>query len=718
MKQGIHRILKLIFILFSMLVFSQEREEIIDSTKINNLEQVVVTGQFSPQSVKKSVFEVTVISKAQIDQQAANNLADVLNQTLNINIIPNASTGKSGVQMFGLDAQYFKILVDNIPIVNDEGLGNNTDLTQMNLDDIQQIEVVEGSMGVQYGANAVSGVINIITKKAGEYKWEITPYIQEETAGNEYSWFDEGKHIQSIKVGHNFSEKFYGNALFTRNDFAGYWDGRKGQFHDKNDSLRGYSWLPKEQYTIKSLLNYVGSDFRVFYKFENFNETIERYDNLVHLNENASTNTVRPTASDQVFTSVRFYHHLNFSGRLKNSFNYDVSLSHQSQKRNVETYNFRIRTREKFDVEKLKYESREVLYSKGTFSNFLESNFFDFQFGYELNNINGYASRLAGSFDGENIKRELGSYDFFTSTEIYFNDRFSLRPGVRMLTSNKFKPQAAVSLSAKYAFNSGFELRGILGSSPRMPNYDELYTSILDINHSFSGNENLKPEQGVSAFLHLKKKFKITDSFLLSSKMSLRYLNVADRIETIITDPTARPIPYQSNNIDEYRNWGANFTNSMNYKNLSANLGIAFSGTSKILDSSEEYNDDYLYAVQFNANVSYYFRKWDMVFSSFLKKNGSRQQFVQRTIPATVDQEARTVLIKGEQKGYSWLDASIRKNFFKRDLQLTLGARNILNVKTVNTTATEGGAHNAAPSSVLLGYGRSYYFKLLYKLNF
>src|SRR5690606_11455649 len=202
--------INLSLLLVSYIGLSQEIEDI-TQVKVNELQEVIVTGQFSPKSVKKSVFEVTVISRDKIDQQAGNNLADILNQTLNINIIPNASTGKSGVQMFGLDAQYFKILVDNIPIVNDEGLGNNTDLTQMNLDDIQQIEIVEGSMGVQYGADAVSGVINIITKKASAYKWEIAPYIQEETVGNEYSWFDEGRHIQSIKVGHNFTNNIYGN---------------------------------------------------------------------------------------------------------------------------------------------------------------------------------------------------------------------------------------------------------------------------------------------------------------------------------------------------------------------------------------------------------------------------------------------------------------------------------------------------------------------------
>ena len=137
-------------LLFSLLLlsisgFGQETEK---DTVVNNLSEVVVTGQFEPQSLKKSVFNVKVISQKEIQQLAANNLADVLNQYLNITIRPSGNDGRSTVSMFGLDGQYFKILVDNIPLVSDSGIGNNIDLTQINLDDIEQIEIIEGSMGV------------------------------------------------------------------------------------------------------------------------------------------------------------------------------------------------------------------------------------------------------------------------------------------------------------------------------------------------------------------------------------------------------------------------------------------------------------------------------------------------------------------------------------------------------------------------------------------
>src|SRR5690554_2576163 len=205
---------RLVFFVFctSLSVYSQQNtDKEKDTLQIQNLDEVVITGQINPQSVKKSVFEVKVITRNDIEKQAGNNLSDLLNQHLNLTIIPNSSTGKSQVELFGLDSKYFKILVDNIPLVNEEGLGNNTDLTQINLDDIERIEIVEGSMGVQYGSNAVSGIINIISKKSSSHRWEITPYIQEETIGSEYNLKDRGRHIQSIKIGHNFSEQIYGN---------------------------------------------------------------------------------------------------------------------------------------------------------------------------------------------------------------------------------------------------------------------------------------------------------------------------------------------------------------------------------------------------------------------------------------------------------------------------------------------------------------------------
>lgn len=704
-----NKIYSLLLLVNGFSVYSQQ-----DSIahKNNDLDEVVITGQYNPQSVKKSVFQVKVITREDIDRQAGNNLADLLNQTLNISVIPSSSTGKSQVQLFGLDSQYFKILVDNIPIINDEGLGNNTDLTQINLDDIQQIEIVEGSMGVEYGANAVSGIINIITKKGSKYKWEVSPYVQEETVGNEYNYFDEGRHIQSLKIGHNFNDKWYANAVITSNDFKGFRNNKRGKNYLENDSLRGYEWLPKSQLNVKSLVSYNLKNHRFFYKFEFFDETTDRYNSVVDPRYDAPTDTYHPQAKDDIFTSRRFFNLLNMSGKFENVMNYDLSFSYQQQKRNVEQFQYMIREQEKTDIHKYEYESRDGFYSKGNFSKFLDNKTVDFQVGYEVSEINGYASAISGTFDGNNIKRTLGSYDVYGSTEININDRFSVRPGVRALFSSLFDTQAAISLSSKYILNNGFELRAIVGSAPRLPNYDELYTFLVDVNHNVQGNPNLQPENGTSTSFYVNKTSKFKSGVQLVNNFSAWFLNIKDRIELIIVNPS--PLAYAYTNIDTYRTWGTSLSNSLKYKNFTLNAGVTFSGVSKVIKTGDDTptNDDYLYGYLANANASYNFPKIKTMISAYFKYNGPQYQFVTKT-----NEDGDQVLVRGKQNSFSLLDATIKKSIMKDQLEITLGARNLLDITRVNTTATEGGAHNGPATSQLMGYGRSYFLKILYKLN-
>lgn len=683
--------------------------------KVNKLDEVVITGQYNPQSVKKSVFQVNVISRADIDRQAGNNLADLLNQTLNISITPNPTTGKSGVKLFGLDAQYFKILVDNVPLIGDEGLGNNIDLTQVNLDDVQQIEIVEGSMGVEYGANAVSGIINIITKKGSAYKWEITPYIQEESVGDEYNMNDMGRHIQSLRVGHTFNDKWYANATVTSNDFKGFLNDKKGIRHVENDSLRGFEWLPKKQLNVKSLLAYNLKAHRFFYKFDFFDEKTYRYSSDVRIQEHTPTATTHPVADDFVFKTQRFVHTVNGSGRFENFMNYDISFAYQQQERNADSYVYHIRSDERTDEKTYKYESRDGIFSRGNFGNFLDNETIDFQIGYEISDIRGFSSSLAVEdldpllVGRDDIRKKLGSYDVFASTEINASKRLSFRPGIRGMFSSLFDAQTALSLSTKYLFNKGYELRAIVGTAPRLPTYDELYTYFVDVNHNVQGNPDLNPEQGFSVFLHLNKAFQTQSGWQFQTKFSSWFLDVQDRIELIMASEQA----FRFSNIDTYRTIGASINSTVAYKNLTFNAGITYSGTSKVIDTQSNPNDDYLKGMQVNGNFSYMVPKWNTVFSAYLKYNGPEYLFVDQR-----NEAGQFETVRGKQNDFTFVDATIRKNFISNKLEVTAGARNLLDVTRINTTATNGGSHNGPSSQQLLGYGRSYFLKLLYRLNF
>lgn len=690
----------------------------INKNELVELEQTVISGQYNSQSVKKSIYEVKVITRDMIDRQAGNTLADILNQTLNMNIIPNSSTGKSTVSMFGLDAQYFKILVDNIPLVSDEGVGNNTDLTQINLDDIQQVEIVEGAMGVEYGANSVAGVINIITTKGGKNLFDISATVQEETVGDEYNWKNKGRHIQSLKIGHKFSDRIYGNLSFSRNDFQGFFDKKQGENYPDNDGLRGYQWLPKVQNSAKALVQYKEDNFRLFYKFEYFNEETKFFDSNPRMNNQPETGTNNPVGDDRVYTTDRIYNHLNAAGRFKDAINYDISLSYQEQKRKIKAYNYEILTGNEFNINEYDYESRKVYYSKGMFSNFINKNdIFDFQFGYEIDQTKGFASPLSMDYNSvpdKPIERSIGTYDFFASSEINLNDKLSFRPGARIMFSEQFDTQYVMSFSAKYAFANNWELRGIVGTSPRLPNFDEMYSYFVDVNHDVRGNENLNPEKGFSAFLHLKNSFKINPTSNFEQKLSVWKINLKDKIDLIVIND--EPLQYQYNNIDNYDVQGVMYMNQFTAGNFVGGLGATLTGIRQSIDQEdvvEKKDNKYFYSLQANANVSYKIPRTNTTFSVFYKYNGEREQYVLKTDAATQQQ----YLLKGKQQDFNIMDASIRQTFFKEKLNLTLGARNILAVGNLTNTTTADGPHSAASTSIMFGYGRSYFLKLTYNLG-
>lgn len=698
------------FILFLLVFKSFSQSEKKDTISSKEIKEVVVTGQFAPQSIKKSVFNVRLITAKDIQNLAANNLSDVLSQYLNITIRPSGTSGRSTVSLFGLDAQYFKILVDGVPLVNEAGLGNNTDLSQINLNDIEQIEIVEGSMGVTHGANAVSGVLNIVSKKSSQHKWNISATAQEETVKDEYSHFEKGRHIQALKVSHTINENWFVSLGANRNDFQGFLDDKKGKNYSENDQMRGFRWLPKEQLNSTALISYHKNNFNAFYKFEYLDETIDFYNSTVQSGYNTQLGSYR-YASDKRYFVNRYFHNLNAIGKLFSKLNYNVSLSHQKQARKVEDFRYYLQTKTEGNNVIIKDQSMEVFYSTGTLSNFFTDKKVDLQLGYEMVNNKGFSLVQEANNMIVPIRKTLENYDFFVSSEIKATEKFSIRPGMRVSAQSKFKDQYASSLGLRYLFEKGMELRGSYGNSFRTPSFEELYSKQIFDGHFFAGNENLIPETSTSYEMSLKKTSFLPSNLQIFNTLSGSFLDVNDRIDMALVRfnaDTGNP-EYEYINISKYRMWNFSTTNQFKKENWTFNFGAALIGISqKIENQVFASNEKYLYSFNLNSSISYLVPRWKTTFSTYYKYNGKSQQFVEGSseyIISTVDSS-------------SWLDASLRKTFFKDKLETTIGARNLLNITSINQSKTNEGAGHATSSQIMLAYGRSYFLKLTYNLNF
>lgn len=691
---------------FCQISFAQQKDTIASREKLS---EVVVTGQFEPQSIKKSVFNVRVISSQDIQNLAANNLGDVLNQYLNITVQPNGTTGRSTVSLFGLDAQYFKILIDNVPLVNEAGLGNNTDLSQINLNDVDHVEIVEGSMGVTYGANAVSGVLNIITKKSSKYKWDINASVQEETVGNEYSLFDEGSHIQALKVAHSFGKNWFVSLGVNRNDLQGFLGGKNGEDYDENDGTRGYRWLPRDQFNTTALIAYNKENFRFFYRFEYLDEDVDYYNSIVQSGFNPVTGSYR-YADDKRYLTNRYYHNLNATGKMFSQLNYNVSLSHQKQQREVETFRYLFANKGETGNVTAKDQSMEVLYSTGTLNNFFNDSRVDLQLGYEFVNNQGYSLVQEANNIFVPVRKTIENYDFFASSEIMASERFSIRPGIRFSAQSKFDNQYASSIGLRYLFDKNIEWRVGYGNGFRTPTFDELYSKLIFDGHFFVGNDKLIPEKSTSYETSVKKMTTFSSGFMMSNTLSGSFLNVDDKIDMALIrfNPDTGNPEYAYINISKYKVWNLSSMNQFRKDNFAFNIGAALIGVSQKIDNQVFTSDDkFLYSFNLNASFSYTVPKWETTFSGYYKYNGKTQQFV----------EGASSYILSEIEPSNWFDVSVRKTFFTKHFEVTAGARNIFNITNVTQTNTDQSAGHATSGEILRAYGRSYFLKLAYNLN-
>ncbi len=702
------------FIFFAIVCNGFVMNAQVDSLAMNKsddttMEEMVITTEIEPQSLKKAINNVRIISKEDIKNLGAVNLADALNQYINITVTPESSSGRSTVSMFGLGGSYFKILIDNIPLINDGGFGNNTDITQISLADVERIEIIEGSMGVTHGANAVSGILNVITKKSSEHKLEVSLTAQEETAGKEFSFFNKGRHIQNLKIGHSLNDKWYIGIGANRNDYRGFLGGKHNEFYDINDGTRGYRLPPKEQLQGNAVINYTSKNVRLFYRFEFLNEQVNYYESSVQSGFNDVFGAYK-YANDERYLVNRLYHHLNATGKLFKQVNFNISLSQQLQERNHETFRYNITHDLESNNIKQKDQEMNVLYSTGTFNNFFTSKLFNLQFGYELLHNRGAAKVRAADSQDMTVYKNLDNYDFFVSSDINLNQNLSLRPGFRYSFQSVFEDQYAYSLGGRYLLNYGFEARAAFGGSFRTPTFEELYYKEIFNGHHFEGNPDLLPEKSTSFEASLKKVtyFK-NNNATLSNHVMVSLSDIKDRISSVLIGYDGATPMYKNINVDKYKSLNLSSMNQFQVGNWDFGLGLSFIWRSEQIDSgTAKTSDEYLFSYNLNSKIAYKVPEWNTVFSAYYKFTGKTKEWDTNSTPftiATVD-------------SYGFLEASARKVFFNNKLEATLGVRNILDVIEVNRSRivnTTGG--HEVPTQLIMSNGRSYFIKLTYNFN-
>ena len=132
------------------------------ATNTVNLDKIKVTTASlgEEKNIEDVQASIEVFDAKFIEQSNSRSVPQLLNNAIGLTVNDAGST--SSVSMRGFSSSHTLILVDGLRRTGKYG---SFDLTSVQLEDIDRVEIIRGPMSALYGADAIAGVINIITKK-------------------------------------------------------------------------------------------------------------------------------------------------------------------------------------------------------------------------------------------------------------------------------------------------------------------------------------------------------------------------------------------------------------------------------------------------------------------------------------------------------------------------------------------------------------------------
>ncbi|MGI8510485.1 MAG: TonB-dependent receptor plug domain-containing protein [Gemmatimonadaceae bacterium] len=141
---------------------STTRAQHADST---TLAPVVVTATRIPTAASSLTQPVTVLRGDELRARGVATVAEALRSVPGASIVGSGSFGSvTSLFLRGGESRYTKVLIDGVPV---NAVGGAFFFQNLTLDNVDRIEVVEGAGSALYGADAMSGVIQIFTKRGG-----------------------------------------------------------------------------------------------------------------------------------------------------------------------------------------------------------------------------------------------------------------------------------------------------------------------------------------------------------------------------------------------------------------------------------------------------------------------------------------------------------------------------------------------------------------------
>ena len=618
------------------------------------LNEVVITSQIEALSQRDAVNNIISISKNEIEELNSLNLSELLNQQALFDIQFDPALGSS-IEMQGMSGNNINILVDGIPVIGRKG--GQIDISQLNLSNIEKIEIVRGPSSVSYGTNSTGGVINLITKRRIDKNQIIFSNYFENIGLKQYN-IDINKKIKTQQFNVNI-------GLF---DFAGL----------SNDTLRSNDWKPKRQAFGQimwvSKIRKNNLRFRSYY----FDEK------LVELgNENFPP--FDGTALDNHYLTIRNTNDLSIDRKTENySINTFVSQSATKFKR--VQYLVDINSNEEENTNNLDFNSEDLFSAWYLRSEYNRLN-------WEKVSLQAGIESRSDLVSGSRIKSDKAityEFSFFSKTELKLNRNIKSQLGIRVPYHSIYPAPISPSFEMLYSRSSKLQYRASYARGFRAPTIKELFLEFIDFNHNIVGNSELEAEysHAFNSSIVYTPYQKDTKYIQIDIQGSLQYLN--NKIDLAQIENTTG---YTYFNISNAKYYGLNTTiDSKVSKSSKIRLGwnVYKTELNESLDPTRFQNISFLYKYfnsqhKFSANIN-----------------------LKYTPEITSQRYQDNELVSVKQEPFESINLNFNKTFIKLNSTLSLGIKNLTNLKNINSL--EGGIHSSSES--ILSWGRTFFINL------
>ncbi len=649
-------------LLFVNLVFSQKKDE--KKTKTEQLDEVVVTAQYAPQSENNAVYKVKVINAKTINRKAANNLRELLQQELNISLAQNSVFGSS-VEIQGISKENIKILIDGVPVIG--RLNGVIDLNQINLSAIEKVEIIEGPVSVFYGTDAMGGVINLITKKSQD----------ENIEGSVSSYYES---IDAINLNTDVGYKFGKNTIRLNG----------GYYHfnglSTDNSPRNLNWEEREQSFGNFMFNRAIKKLKLRYNANFSNEK------LTSIGEPSRSGKI----NDKDYYTRRVDNYLSLQGKVSDHKFIDIVTSYSNYQRYHNTFNVNLTNQESVlsttdtkadNIVKFNYGGIRAQLGKST-----EIEKLNYAYGTEYYSETTEGSRIL------NNRQNIQTLALFGSLNYKLLKRFEIQPSARYTWNSSYGSLVSPALNAKLYFNKYSQLQFSYARGFRAPSLKELF---LDFNISagpftyiISGNENLDVEKSHSFNLYYTFRKNLNDTGQFSVEPSVFYNDIANLVAL------SEMVDFKRNyiNINKFKSVGGKIDVGFQ-PNAFLSLKTGFSLIGRYNKYTETIDTEtFLYSPEVTTNINFNFKRRHLFFAVFYKYTGKRDGFY-------MDSDAN--LVKTTRNSFNTLDTTLTKSLFNDNFNISMGVKNVFNVTDIQTLNEIGEAH----SRDLQLWGRSFFLK-------